>query len=224
MTSQLNSKSNECLLVNVGWELNTVFSDISLKTITYLFILYIIPWQYLLQVDNLFTKIRTSIASFQYSTFLAAWPGLGHQSKFTWPYRLFVQHQANNKENIKVPHSWPFAGWWIPQYGTRLHVMTSSGSVQTSLYVTVPEYQHTQLWFPVWIYIFSGVSLAIMSQITLYMKHQYQDDRWDLELRPVNTSWPTKNGRHFPDDIFKCIFVNENKWISLNISLKFVCS
>ena len=26
----------------------------------------------------------------------------------------------------------------------------------------------------------------------------------------------------FPDDIFKCIFLNENVWISLQISLKFV--
>ena len=30
------------------------------------------------------------------------------------------------------------------------------------------------------------------------------------------------NGRHFPDDIFKCIFVNENILISIKISLKFV--
>ena len=33
---------------------------------------------------------------------------------------------------------------------------------------------------------------------------------------------PRQNGRHFPDDIFKWIFWNENKWISINISLKFV--
>ena len=30
------------------------------------------------------------------------------------------------------------------------------------------------------------------------------------------------NGRHFADAIFKCIFLNENAWISLNISMKFV--
>ena len=30
------------------------------------------------------------------------------------------------------------------------------------------------------------------------------------------------NGRHFPDDIFKCIFLNENVWIAMKISLKFV--
>ena len=37
-----------------------------------------------------------------------------------------------------------------------------------------------------------------------------------------NTLRPRQNGRHFPDDIFKCIFVNENAWISIKISLKFV--
>ena len=37
-----------------------------------------------------------------------------------------------------------------------------------------------------------------------------------------NTLRPRQNGRHFPDDIFKCIFLNENVWISLKISLNFV--
>ena len=37
-----------------------------------------------------------------------------------------------------------------------------------------------------------------------------------------NTLRPRQNGRHFADDIFKCIFFNENAWISLRISLKFV--
>ena len=33
---------------------------------------------------------------------------------------------------------------------------------------------------------------------------------------------PGHNGRHLPDNIFKCIFVNEKFWISIQISLKFV--
>ena len=37
-----------------------------------------------------------------------------------------------------------------------------------------------------------------------------------------NTLRPRQNGRHFVEDIFKCIFVNENVWISLKISLKFI--
>ena len=38
----------------------------------------------------------------------------------------------------------------------------------------------------------------------------------------VNTLRPRQNGLHFPDDILKRIFLNENVWISINISLKFV--
>ena len=38
----------------------------------------------------------------------------------------------------------------------------------------------------------------------------------------INDSWFLRqNGRHFPDDIFKCIFSNEKVCISIKISLKF---
>ena len=38
----------------------------------------------------------------------------------------------------------------------------------------------------------------------------------------VNTLRPRQDGRHFPDDSFKWIFLNENVWISIEVSLKFV--
>ena len=38
----------------------------------------------------------------------------------------------------------------------------------------------------------------------------------------INTLRPRQNGHHFPDGIFKCIFLNENVWILIEISLKFV--
>ena len=38
----------------------------------------------------------------------------------------------------------------------------------------------------------------------------------------VNTLRPRQNWRHFADDIFKCIFVDENIKIPIKISLKFV--
>ena len=41
---------------------------------------------------------------------------------------------------------------------------------------------------------------------------------WDS----LNTLRPRQNGRHFPDDIFKCIFLNDDVLISITISLKFV--
>ena len=38
----------------------------------------------------------------------------------------------------------------------------------------------------------------------------------------LNTWRPKQNGRHFADDIFKRIFLNENCCIVIKISLKFV--
>ena len=37
----------------------------------------------------------------------------------------------------------------------------------------------------------------------------------------INTSRPRQNARHFPGDIFKCIFMNENVWMSNTRWLKF---
>ena len=38
----------------------------------------------------------------------------------------------------------------------------------------------------------------------------------------INTLRPRQNWRHFADDILKCIFLNENVWIPIEISLKCV--
>ena len=47
---------------------------------------------------------------------------------------------------------------------------------------------------------------------------------WSLKdmIIHLNTLRPRQNGRHFADDIFKCIFLNENVWIPIEIALKFV--
>ena len=39
---------------------------------------------------------------------------------------------------------------------------------------------------------------------------------------PLNTLSPRQDGRHFPDDIFKWIFLNENCCILIQILLKYV--
>ena len=43
-----------------------------------------------------------------------------------------------------------------------------------------------------------------------------------VDLFSFNSLRPRPNRHHFADDIFKCIFENENEWISPGISLKFV--
>ena len=53
--------------------------------------------------------------------------------------------------------------------------------------------------------IYSTIAIAVLGTVLYY-----------------NTLRPRQNGRHFPDDIFKWIFLNENVWISINISLMFV--
>ena len=48
-------------------------------------------------------------------------------------------------------------------------------------------------------------------------------DGMSIMMDPLfNTLRPEQNGRHFPDDIFKCIFLNANVWMLIKISLKFV--
>ena len=54
--------------------------------------------------------------------------------------------------------------------------------------------------------------------------------KWNSNTHPcpnfycglVNTLRPRQNGRHFADDIFNRIFLNENIWIPIKISLTFV--
>ena len=59
----------------------------------------------------------------------------------------------------------------------------------------------------------------------------YQQVHWWIEYQDIilvlveykrKTLRPRQNGCHFPDDILKWTFVNENIWILINISLKFV--
>ena len=43
-----------------------------------------------------------------------------------------------------------------------------------------------------------------------------------MNTQALNTLRPRRNRRHLADDIFKCIFMNENVLISIKISLKFI--
>ena len=85
-----------------------------------------------------------------------------------------------------------------------------------------------------------GVNLEVSDQLVDKVLHrlklllayasrrvQYEDDvgrhsaSWNDNVN-ISTLRPTQNGRHFPDDNFKCIFLNENIWMSIKMSLNFV--
>ena len=71
--------------------------------------------------------------------------------------------------------------------------------------------------------------IQIMAWCKIDSKH-YQNQYWPSLLihicitwpQWVNTLRPRQNGRHFPNDTFKRIFLNENARISIKISLRFV--
>ena len=79
-------------------------------------------------------------------------------------------------------------------------VVTACFAIFTDAMHTAPPYSSTP------IYILSNQSLLA----TNWVCHR------------INTLRPRQNGRHFADDIFKYIFLNENVWIPIKISLRFV--
>ena len=57
---------------------------------------------------------------------------------------------------------------------------------------------------------------------TKFAKHTHTHIYIYIYIHRINTLRPRQNCHHFANDIFKCIFLNENVWLSLKISLKFV--
>ena len=62
--------------------------------------------------------------------------------------------------------------------------------------------------------------------VYIFHHNKDMDCTWYLRIPSLdntsNTLKPRQDDRHVPKDIFKCIFLNENVWISLKISLTFV--
>ena len=78
----------------------------------------------------------------------------------------------------------------------------------------------TNIAFRAWIYYPHPPSTWTMGGFDSSMSWCKRRFSWNTVQ--VNTLRPWQNGRHFADDIFKCIFLNKNIWISIQISLKFV--
>ena len=70
----------------------------------------------------------------------------------------------------------------------------------------------------IWAYVLTRICACVTHNS--YIMQSRPNRYWQLvTLYPM---WLTHWGRHLPDDIFKWIFLNENAWISINISLKFI--
>ena len=66
----------------------------------------------------------------------------------------------------------------------------------------------------------SNISFLICDEIHFVKSVSAMHGWWAASALPLTLQ--RQNGRHFPDDIFKWIFLIENVWISIHISLKFV--
>ena len=66
----------------------------------------------------------------------------------------------------------------------------------------------------------AGVSLA--SAGAGCCEDTMEPSKSPLHQSGLNTLRPRKDGCQFPDDIFRCTFLNENEWYRIKISLKFV--
>ena len=76
-----------------------------------------------------------------------------------------------------------------------------------------------------WVFVDMFLSPPYLMNVEVYNEKPYPVSLMYNSRRclGINTLRPRQNGRHFPDDNFKCIFLNENVWRSIKISLKFVC-
>ena len=86
-------------------------------------------------------------------------------------------------------------------------------------------WRHNYTW---WCHDMETLSaLQALCELNPPVTGQWENHKWPVMrssdvLFDLNTLRPRQNDRHFPDDIFKWVFLNENVWISINISLKFV--
>ena len=79
-----------------------------------------------------------------------------------------------------------------------------------------------QIMFLCWCAFCTGLYVLIAWWLAISTLKWLLNAMISIAAMPLNTLRLRQNGRHFPDDIFKWIFFNENVWILIKISLKFV--
>ena len=102
---------------------------------------------------------------------------------------------------------------WTNQIGTLLTQPTGAcwGQMAVKLYVN-------NIWWRFWWPVNAFCAWINGPYIVSVNMFQHLDHVYFV----FNTLRQRQNGPHFPDDIVKCIFLNENVWIPIKISLKLV--
>ena len=123
-----------------------------------------------------------------------------YSSTHKWQEQLFPH--GKQWPYISIPWmlmTWLFANFSMSFLHTERVAITFSGMTMTS-------YINTMLM--TWLLVSPGPQQSIS---------------WpSLCMQSLNTLRPRQNGCHSADDSFKCIFLNENVWILIKVSQKFV--
>ena len=114
-----------------------------------------------------------------------------------WPYSIFVIAMFYHIVPDHINSLWSSDAIWPHRVGS---ILACCGVP----YKTGDESHNNSMWY---------------GAFPILHTNEKIDQRSDLT---VNTLRLRQNGRHFADDIFKCIFLHENVWIPIKISLKFV--
>ena len=83
-----------------------------------------------------------------------------------------------------------------------------------------------QHWVWIWPNVFLVDNILLRQDLLTTANHSAQHTGKkhcrQRHMDSINTLGPRQNGRPLEDDIFKCIFLNENVWIPLKMWLKFI--
>ena len=129
----------------------------------------------------------------------------------------------------------------IPQLGTLMPITSISAHEMEADLCVRPAFVMSRLWLP-WMLLcwwkvssnsnlnlsvvcFYPTYLGFLCFIIMWCFNDHKSNalwKWQHILTYSDTLMLRQNGRHFPDNILKCIFLNDNVWISINLSLKFV--
>ena len=128
--------------------------------------------------------------------------------------------------NVKhFPRNWPFVrnsphkGQW------RRALMFSLIYVWVNDWVNnrkASDLRRYRVHYDVTVMSYTTVAARAVIHVWLFLYQWSNSNIGDKTRWTLNSLRPRQNGRHFADDIFKCIFFNENVWIFIKISLKFV--
>ena len=135
-----------------------------------------------------------------------------HWLIFPYPSGLLHWH-CGNLTIAPVPAKQP---WWI-------WINTSCEFIMNDCITTTKQSTTKPCAYFLGYTVYVSVNWIIIGSDNGLLSVWRQAITWtNVEYLSINTLRPRQNGRRFPDDTFKCIFLNENARISIKISMKFV--